>query len=142
MNLKYDWYRFKFNYGKHLPLKTPVDVSLELASVCNMKCSYCYHGDKAGLPFKQDFMSTELAEKVLVQASELGVNSLKFNWRGESTLHPDFRHITSIAKMLSKGSTFLDRLTNSNFKFDSSRDDIFEGLCNQTKVKVSYDSFN
>jgi hypothetical protein len=31
-------YRFKYRYGKHLPLIKPVDVSLELSSFCNMSC--------------------------------------------------------------------------------------------------------
>jgi radical SAM protein with 4Fe4S-binding SPASM domain len=43
---------------------------------------------------------------------------------------------------MAHGGVFIDRLTNSNFKFPTERDDIFEGLCNQTKVKVSLDSFN
>ena len=72
----------------------------------------------------------------------MGVNIIKFNWNGEATINPNFRMFTKLAKTLARGSTFIDRLTNSNFKFRTDRDDIFEGLCDQTKVKVSYDSFN
>lgn len=106
-----------------------------------MACHYCYHGDKKNLPFKQATMPWETIKEILLQASELGVNSVKFNWRGESTLNPHFSAATLLAKRLATGSTFIDRLTNSNFKFDSSKSEIFQGLACQTKVKVSYDSF-
>lgn len=139
--LNYAIYRAKYRFGQYLPLKVPVDISLELSSLCNMMCVYCYHADKANLPFKMKFMSWETAETILNQAAELGVNSVKMNWRGESTLNPNFEKITSCAKSLASGLTFIDRLTNSNFKFPTDREDIFRGLCNQTKVKVSYDSF-
>lgn len=134
-------YRYKYNFAPKLNLKIPVDVSLELASACNQACSYCYHADKTNLPFKTGMMSLDLAISVIEQAEELGVHSLKMNYRGESTLNPHFKKITSYAKQLSRGSIFIDRLTNSNFKFKNDRDDIFEGLSNQTKVKVSFDSF-
>jgi len=140
-DLKYFLYRLKYRFAKHLPLEVPVDVSLELASACNQACGYCYHADKKHLPFKMGVMTYPTALNIIHQCAHLGVNSLKFNWKGESTLNPNFYNITKYAKGMAYGSTFIDRLTNSNFKFDSHRDDIFLGLCNQTKVKVSFDSF-
>jgi radical SAM protein with 4Fe4S-binding SPASM domain len=86
-------------------------------------------------------MSRELAISLITEAADLGVHSIKMNHRGESTLHPNFEEITFRAKLRAKGSTFIDRLTNSNFNFRHDREDIFRGLCNQTKVKVSFDSF-
>jgi len=138
---RFNLYRFKYRYSPYLNLKKPVDVTLELSSHCNMNCSYCYHADQENLMFKKGFMPLETAVKILTQASELGVPALKFNWKGESTNNPVFSKVTKIAKQLASGSTFIDRLTNSNFKFMTSKDDVFDGLCNQTKVKVSYDSF-
>lgn len=101
----------------------------------------CYHNDKKNLPFRQNIMIPATFKKIVDQAAALGVHSLKFNWRGESTMNPMFCAMTKYAKSLAQGSTFIDRLTNSNFKFDTNREDIFEGLSYQTKVKVSYDSF-
>lgn len=86
-------------------------------------------------------MTYDTAMLIIADASTIGVNSLKFNWKGESTLNPRFKDITKFAKQHASGSTFIDRITNSNFKFSPNRNDIFEGLCNQTKVKVSFDSF-
>ncbi len=136
-------YRLKYLYGKHLPLTVPVDVSLELSSTCNMACNYCYHSDQEGLPFARGMMKLATAERVIRESAELGVNSLKFNFRGEGTLNPHYSKITKYAKSFAGGSVFIDRLANSNFKIiPARRDDVFSGLAALTKVKVSYDSFN
>lgn len=140
--IRYNIYRSKYRYGKHLPLRVPVDISLELASSCNMKCEYCYHADKQNLPFTMGLMDRGLAIDIITEAAQLGVNSLKFNYRGEGTLNPHYTEITRLAKDLSGGSTFIDRLANSNFKIPKNRrEDKFLGLSNLTKVKISYDSF-
>lgn len=140
--IRFAKYRLKYRYGQYLPLKVPVDISLELASSCNMSCSYCYHADKKHLPFTQGLMDKDMALDILKEAADLGVNSLKFNYRGEGTLNPYYTLITTYAKGMAKGSTFIDRLANSNFKIlPRFRDDRFIGLSNLTKVKVSYDSF-
>lgn len=144
MNLRHFWYRFRFVYGRHLPLRSPVDVSLELASHCNMRCSYCYHADPNHLPFQRGMMELNTAFDIIDQAAKLRVPAIKLNWKGESTLHPDFRKIAYYARFLSDRypGAFIDRLTNSNFKFPTEQEDIFRGLCHQTKVKVSFDSFD
>lgn len=134
-------YRFKYRYARSLPLRAPVDVTLELASDCNMKCRYCYHADQERLPFTKGVMAFNVAAKIVHQAANLGVPAMKFNWKGEATINPHFGEITGLAKRLSGGGVLIDRLTNSNFKFRTDREDVFLGLCNQTKVKVSYDSF-
>lgn len=142
MDLHHFLYRLKYRFGKHLPLTVPVDVSLELASICQLRCSYCYHADPEHLPFKRGMMLYDTAIRIIDQAADLGVHSLKFNWKGESTLHPDFHAITSRARMLARDGVFIDRLTNSNFNFPTGNEKVFDGLCNQTKVKASFDSFD
>lgn len=140
--LRYKLYRYSYNNAHRFQFDVPIDVSLELSSVCNQRCGYCYHADQKNLPFKAGMMEFGLAKSIIDQAAELEVNSLKFNQKGEATLNPHFKNITAWAKKYAKGMTFIDRVTNSNFKFRTDNDDIFEGLCNQTKVKVSFDSFN
>ena len=136
-------YRAKWHFwNRALPISVPVDVSLELASLCNMSCSYCYHSEK-DVPWKKGFMPVGMAREILLQSAQLRVPAVKFNWRGESTAHPKFLEILSYARALSDDypGALIDRLTNSNFKFRTDREDIFRALCQQTKVKVSYDSF-
>lgn len=134
-------YRQKYLNSPKLGLDRPVDISMELSSLCNQWCGYCYHADKKNLPFKQRVMVPATFKKIVREAAALGVESLKFNWRGESTMNPYFPAFTKIAHDMAHGSTFIDRLTNSNFKFDTNDNDIFLGLSFQTKVKISYDSF-
>lgn len=139
--LKFFKYRAKYVYAEQLNHKSPVDVSLELSALCNQSCSYCYHADKNKLPFKTGIMELKTAKLIIAEAAILKVPSIKFNYRGESTLNPNFREITSFAKEHADKNTFIERLTNSNFKFRNDNEDIFQALCNQTKVKVSFDSF-
>ena len=145
MNLAHKWnywkYRYKYNNAPLLNLKVPVDLSLELSSACTLKCSYCYHSDPANLPFKKKLMDYDLAKSLIEQGAEIGVHSIKYNGRGESTMHPRFKDITALGKSLARGGTYIDRLTNSNFYFRQNKEDIYEGLSHQTKVKVSFDSF-
>jgi radical SAM protein with 4Fe4S-binding SPASM domain len=140
--IRYQIYRFKYNFAPKLNLEKPVDVSLELSSHCTNACGYCYHSDRKNLPFKKGFMKYGLAYQILNQAADVGVNSIKFNYRGESTMHPDFEMLAEYAERRAYGSTFIDRVTNSNFNFPYEKDSVFRGLCHQTKVKVSFDSFH
>lgn len=138
----YYWlYRKKYEYAKYLPLKKPVDISLELVSGCDQACSYCYFADKKNIPFKLGVMNKDFAKSVIFEAAELGVHSIKFNFRGESTLHPNYKEIVKFSRFFVRGSTFIDRLTNSNFGFKNNVDDILDAMCTLTKVKVSFDSF-
>jgi len=134
-------YRLKYRYGKHFKLSAPVDVSLELSSYCTNNCGYCYHAEPRHMPFARGHMKREIAYKVIKECAEIGVNSIKFNYRGESTINPIFEDVTAHAKRLAEGMTFIDRVTNTNMNFKHDREDIFRGLCNQTKVKISFDSF-
>jgi len=136
-------YRYRYLNGMRLNLTSPVDVSLELSSVCNMSCGYCYHADQSKLPFTKGLMDKNMAKLIISEAADLGVSSLKFNYRGEATLHPGYSEITKFAKSLAGGSVFIDRLANSNFKIPKNKmDGVIPGLAALTKVKVSYDSFD
>ena len=134
-------YRDAFiNSPRRAPGK-PIDVTLELASHCNMACQYCYHSDQPGLPFAKGFMALDTARTIIEQAANAGAFSMKFNWRGEPTTNPHFAEIVKYSAMFARGDVLMERFTNSNFKFRTDRLDIFDGLASMTKVKVSYDSF-
>ena len=55
-------------------------------------------------------MEKKLALKLIDQASEMNVPSMKFNWRGEPLLNPELPEIISYAK--SKG--ILETIINTN----------------------------
>jgi radical SAM protein with 4Fe4S-binding SPASM domain len=133
-------YRFKYNNGQHLKLEVPVDITMELSSHCNLRCGYCYHADQEKLPFNKGFMNYDTAISIIDQAADLGVHSLKFNWRGESSLHPNFYKIVKRAR--DKG-TFTELLTNTNFNFKGKGFiKKLEAYSLMDKVKISIDSLN
>lgn len=98
---KYDSKRLKeINYP-------PLCVDIELASVCDLACPFCFRNFIA-TPDK--IMKKELAFKIIDQCSELGVPSMKFNWRGEPLMHPELPEIVKYAK--SKG--IIETIINTN----------------------------
>jgi len=140
-NINHAAYRFCWKYAPYIHPKVPVCVDLELSSVCNLRCGFCYHANEK-TPFRKAVMSQELASHALLQAHKIGVPSVKFNYRGEPTMNPRFYEITSLAKELAGAYTFQDRIvnTNANFGFDYS-DKVLDGILNCTTIKISVDSF-
>ena len=85
----------------------PLCFDIEVASVCDLACPFCYR-QYVATPDK--IMSKELAFKLIDQASELNIPSMKFNWRGEPLLNPSLSLIIEYAKK--KG--VLETIINSN----------------------------
>ena len=91
----------------------PLCVDIELASICDLGCPHCYR-DYIMTPDK--IMKEELYYKIIDKISELGVPSIKLNWRGEPLLHPKIIEFITYAKK--KG--ILEILINTNStKLDS-----------------------
>jgi MoaA/NifB/PqqE/SkfB family radical SAM enzyme len=85
----------------------PLCVDIETASICDLACGFCYR-ESIATPDK--LISDELFERIVDQAVEIGVPSLKFNWRGEPLLHPNIHRLVDYAKR--KG--IIDTLINTN----------------------------
>ena len=86
----------------------PLNLDLELASLCQLRCPFCYWGESEyreemkslawdGKPLKR-FMETSLAKRLIDEAAKIGIPALKMNARGESTLHPDYSEILIYAR--------------------------------------------
>lgn len=135
----------------------PLCVDIELASACNLFCTFCAWGESKfakkmkqqkswdGKPSKR-FMPKEMAFKLIDECAEMGVPSIKWNVKGESTLHPDFSDIVEYARgKTSPHEEFLeltdysfhDLLINTNANCP---DGSIDGLMACTKVMVSLDS--
>lgn len=128
----------------------PLNIDIELASLCNLTCPFCFISDgsfdkqiKAPAEdgkTKRRLMPQQMAYKIIDQAAALGVPALKFNWRGESTLHPNYSQIliyAARAKRPDLEPAFHEILvnTNANCSFEA-----VNGLMAATKVMVSLDS--
>jgi len=78
-------------------------------------------------------MGMDLAIKTINAAHALGVPALKFNWRGESTLNPNFSRIVEYAAQF----PFHDLLINTNGNYG---EHAIDGMMACTKVMFSLDS--
>lgn len=137
-------YRQAWELAKDHDPAIPLNVDIELASVCNLRCPFCFYGEAAwndkmaknggdGKPLKR-LMPTPLALRIIDDAETLGVPALKFNWRGESTLHRDY---SKILKYAADKGAFFDLLVNTNANCPESA---LDGLMAATKCMVSLDS--
>ncbi|MBL7070821.1 MAG: radical SAM protein [Candidatus Omnitrophica bacterium] len=95
---RYWWYRFKWNYYPRLRLANPVPlhVDIESTDACNLRCAMCIHGQ--GGVKETGFIKPELTYKAIDQCAELGVYSIKFNYRGEPLLHKNLADFVKYAK--------------------------------------------
>lgn len=125
-------YRDAWNSAYKKTPAIPLNVDIELSSVCNLACPFCFISNPK---HKQErrFMDLDLAIRTINAAHALRVPALKFNWRGESTLNPDFSRIVEYAAQLN----FHDLLVNTNGNYG---DHAMDGLLACTKVMFSLDS--
>ena len=101
----FDWrflvYRLKWNYVAKVDhvLDFPLNVDIEVTDACNLKCIMCVHGT-TGVP-DTDMLDISFGKQMIDQAAAGGVQSVKFNWRGEPALHKGLEDLIRYAK--SKG---------------------------------------
>lgn len=160
-------YRQAWDNADIIDPTVPLNIDIELASTCNLRCPSCFIPDpefekfisqpsEDGRPLRR-LMPKEMAFKIIDQCAEIGVPALKFNWRGESTLHPDYSEIIQYARLkkeiyltpasivdplsLSTNTRpmFFELLANTNA---NCTDKAIDGLMATTKCMVSLDSMN
>ena len=85
----------------------PLCVDIETAAVCDLACPFCY---RQFIATPDKIISEELCYKIIDQAAEMNVPSIKFNWRGEPLLHPKLSNFIKYAKK--KG--ILETIINTN----------------------------
>ena len=123
----------------------PLNVDIELASVCNLTCPFCFISDENFEDMirkdagdgrsRRRLMPKQMAFRIIRECGEIGVPAIKLNWRGESTLHPDYAEIAAYARR----EGILEVLANSNFNCS---DSAVDGLMHTTKAMASLDSLN
>ncbi len=90
----------------------PLNVDMELSTVCNLKCPMCYTiRDEFQKRVSSQFMCFDLFKKVIDEISGK-VPALRLSLRGESTLHPDFIRCIQYAKK--SGIKEVSTLTNGS----------------------------
>jgi MoaA/NifB/PqqE/SkfB family radical SAM enzyme len=77
---------FSNDYGPHR-------LSVELANICNLHCSYCFRSEENLYSTHAEFFPLELLRRVIDEARE-AANITRVNFTGgEPTLHPQFAAI-------------------------------------------------
>lgn len=81
--------------------KFPIHLDMELTNSCNLKCPMCPQGmdlsKSIGLS-KKGMMDFAVFKKIIDEGEKYGLSSIKLNWRGESTLHPQISEMVKYAK--------------------------------------------
>lgn len=73
----------------------PMCVDIEAAALCDLACPFCY---RQSIVTPDKIMADDLFYRIVDQCVELGVPSIKLNWRGEPLLHPNLPKFVDYAK--------------------------------------------
>lgn len=100
----YKEYRRKWveNPNSFIIEKAPIDLAIEVSSMCNLKCPMCHRTidlqKEDSKIARGGVMDWQLWTKIIDEAAEIGVSSIKLNWRGEPTTNPKLADMIRYAK--------------------------------------------
>jgi MoaA/NifB/PqqE/SkfB family radical SAM enzyme len=85
-----------------VPLKTPISAHIDISSLCNYRCSFCFQADTVGMKkngLKRGFMDVALFQKIVADMSKFPskLKKIKIGNHGEPTLHPEVAKLVEIA---------------------------------------------
>lgn len=86
-----------------IPLQEPFSAHIDVCSVCNFKCSFCFQADNKAMKeakLKRGMMPIELFKKIVDDLKEFRnpLKKIKIGNHGEPTLHPDLPAMVAYAK--------------------------------------------
>jgi len=101
-----------------VPLRTPFSAHVDVCSVCNYKCSFCFQNDRAGMKnagVAWGRMDFKVFQKIVDDLAEFDekLKKLKIGNHGEPTLHPRLpemieyvkdREIAEVIEVFTNGS--------------------------------------
>ncbi len=83
------------DYEKLLSQINPLCIDIETASICDLACPHCY---REYLMTPDKIMDENLYKKIIDEIADLGIPSIKLNWRGEPLLNPKIYDYIKYAK--------------------------------------------
>lgn len=131
----YQAYRTAWNSASEVTPPIPLNIDIELSSICNLKCPFCYMANPKYKRPQNRFFPIQLLDTLLYQMSEIGIPAVKFNWIGEPMLYP----YTTSSFYNAYKLGFYDILVNTNGNYHDCKN---SGLTFTTKVKFSLDSMS
>ena len=129
-----------------VPLKTPFSAHIDVCSVCNFKCSFCFQADYEGMKevgLKLGLMELDLFKKIVDDLSEFPqkLKKIKIGNHGEPTLHkllPTFikyarsQDVADIVEVFTNGSKLTHHMNKALVDAGLQRINIsLEGLTSQ-----------
>ena len=108
----------KSKLEEHLPLDTPYSVHIDICSICNFKCNFCFQSNPDAMKkknYKYGSMSFELFKKITDDLMHFKhkMRKVKIGLHGEPTLHPGLpemikymksKNVTEIVELFTNGS--------------------------------------
>jgi radical SAM protein with 4Fe4S-binding SPASM domain len=87
-----------------VPLLTPISAHIDISSVCNYKCSFCFQADLKGMKavnLKRGFMPMDVFQKICNDLQEFPdkIKKIKIGNHGEPTLHPEVVNAVHYARV-------------------------------------------
>lgn len=131
---KYRVYREKYERwpAEHIVANFPIHLDLELSSACNLRCPMCptvHISDPSFKKLGQDsaMMSVDMFRQAIDEAKQHeDFCSIKLNYRGESTLHPQIVDLIAYARDAGVIDIMLN--TNGNYPLSLNEEMVDAGL--------------
>jgi MoaA/NifB/PqqE/SkfB family radical SAM enzyme len=101
-----------------VPLDTPFSVHIDVCSICNFKCNFCFQSDPEAMKmkgYKFGLMDFRLFKKITddLKGFDQKIRKVKIGLHGEPTLHPELPRM--IGYMKSQGVTeVIELFTNAS----------------------------
>jgi radical SAM protein with 4Fe4S-binding SPASM domain len=85
-----------------VPLRTPLSAHIDISSVCNYRCSFCFQADAKGMKdvgLKRGFMEYGMFKKIVddFKAFPQKIKKIKIGNHGEPTLNPEIAEMIAYA---------------------------------------------
>ncbi len=101
-----------------VPVQTPISAHVDISSLCNYRCSFCFQADTVGMKevnLKRGFMEVSLFKKIIDDFSEFPekIKKIKIGNHGEPTLHPSVVEMVAYARA-SQTADIVEMFTNGS----------------------------
>ena len=135
-----------------VPLRTPFSAHIDVCSVCNFKCSFCFQADSEGMKavnLKRSMMPVELFKKIVDDLKRFPdpFRKVKIGNHGEPTLHPRLgemiaylrdAQVTDIIELFTNGSMLNPTMNRELIDAGLQRINIsLEGMDSETYERVA-----
>jgi radical SAM protein with 4Fe4S-binding SPASM domain len=135
-----------------LPLRTPISAHVDISSICNYRCSFCFQADTKGMKevgLKRGWMEVDMFKKIVDGFKEFPekIKKIKIGNHGEPTLHPDVAEMVKYAyesntadiiEMFTNGSRLTPELNEAMVNAGLQRINIsLEGLTDKRYLEVA-----